>query len=55
MKKPTRKHQPISLHPLRPEDALSGLMQVKPPGREIDNDEDEQEKVESEPEMKEPS
>ena len=49
--KDKRQKPPVSLHPLEPEDALSGLMQVKPPGTE--NVPDEQGKEESEPETKE--
>ena len=49
-----KSHQPsISLHPLTPEDALAGLMQVKPPGKEVVDDEEG--KGKAEPETKEPS
>ena len=52
MDKNKSKRQPaVSLHPLEPEDALSGLMQVKPQGKEPVPD--EQGKEESEPETKE--
>ena len=43
----------ISLHPLTPEDALSGLMQVKHPRKEPVKDEEES--GESEPETEEAS
>ena len=51
--KPKRKRPPVSLHPLEPEEALSGLMQVKPPGQEPVKDEEES--GESEPETEEAS
>jgi hypothetical protein len=41
----------ISLRPLTPEDALAGLMQVQPPGKEAVPDEKAQ--GEAEPEAKE--
>ena len=55
MKKPTKKQHPISLHPLKPEDALAGLMQVQPPGKEAVPDEQGKEEAEpeAEPEAKE--
>ena len=42
----------ISLHPLPPEDALAGLLQVKPPGKEAASDE-QGKKDDAEPEAKE--
>ena len=42
----------ISLHPLTPEDALAGLMQVKPPWKETASDE-QGKKEDAEPEEKE--
>ena len=53
MGNPKKKQPPISLHPLTPEDALSGLMQVKPPRKEPAKDEEES--GESEPEKEEAS
>ena len=48
-KKPRKRQPPVSLHPLEPEDALAGLMQVKPErkteGMEVTED-DEKEKPE---------
>ena len=52
-KKRTKRQSPVSLHPLTPEDALAGLMQVKPPGKEPVKDEEES--GESEPETEEAS
>ena len=52
-KKHAKRQPPVSLHPLEPEDALSGLMQVKPPGKEPVKDEEES--GESEPETEEAS
>ena len=40
--KPKKKRPPVSLHPLEPEEALLGLMQVKPPGKEAVADGDEE-------------
>ena len=48
-----KRQPPVSLHPLEPEDALSGLMQVKPQGKEPAKDEEES--GESEPETEEAS
>ena len=50
-KNKSKRQPPVSLHPLEPEDALSGLMQVEPQGKEAVPD--EQGKEEAEPEAKE--
>jgi hypothetical protein len=47
-----RKAKPISLHPLEPEQALSGLMQVKPGQK--DTPADRQREQETKPETGEP-
>ena len=48
---PRRRQKPVSLSPLEPEDALGGLMQVQPPGKEAVPD--KQAQGEAEPETKE--
>ena len=50
-KNKSRRQLPVSLHPLEPEDALSGLMQVEPQGKEAIPE--DQGKEEAEPETKE--
>ena len=50
-KNKSQRQPPVSLHPLEPEDALAGLMQVKPQGKEVVDDEEG--KGEAKPETKE--
>ena len=45
-KHPRRRQKPVSLSPLEPEEALSGLMQVKPPGKEAASDEQPEQETE---------
>jgi hypothetical protein len=52
-KKQRKRQPPVSLHPLEPEDALAGLLRVKPEKEEPPADEEREQ--ESEEESKEPS